>query len=252
MSNPQFVMDGDFTVAQQNGIWRKERPFSKWGYFQPFIARRKMRQLESSFTPPTPMTTRTFANEVSVTYPTAQVSAGQVLVTGSTTRSTPAIAYLTGITEAVPVDDSSGLVEWEEEWCNIPEKMLVWGSATYTQVFGLDIDDNPQQVNTSFDSYTIYEFAAQPDFGLDVFAFVTTAGTAFPLPVPTLPTLIAPKIVELAPGVPKILGGAGVTTSQITAQSVPILAEDSNNTIYQGRIIQRESKWVVKKLFTSV
>lgn len=251
MSLPQWINDGDFTTATQNGVWRKERPFAKWGYFQAFIARRKMRQIETSFTPPTPMQTRTFTNEYSVTYPKAEVSAGAILVSGATVRSTPATAYLTGISEAVPVDDGSGLVEWEEEWCNIPEKMLVWGSTNYTQLFGIDVT-TPQQVSTSFDSYTIYEFDAQPEVGLDIFAFVTTAGTSFPLPIPTLPTLIAPKVVDLGEGTLKILGGAGVTSAQITAQSVPILAEDSNNSIYQGRIIQRESKWVIKKLFTAL
>ncbi len=251
MSNPQFISDGDFSTAAQNGIWKKERPFAKWGYFQPFIARRKMRQLETSFVPPTPMQTRQFANEYTVNYPTAEVSAGAVLISGTATRTTPATAYLTGISEASPVDDMSGLVEWEEEWCNVPEKMLIWGSTNYTQVFGIS-GTILQQVSLPFDSYTIYEFAAQPEVGLDIFAFVTVTGTAFPLPIPTLPTMTAPRVVEISPGVPKILGGAGVTTTQIVQQSVPILAEDSNNSIYRGRIIQRESKWVIKKLFTAV
>jgi hypothetical protein len=42
-------------------------------------------------------------------------SAGQVLTSGSYTQTTPALAYLCSFTDPTPVDDSSGLLEWEEK-----------------------------------------------------------------------------------------------------------------------------------------
>lgn len=248
----QWVNDGDFSAAAQNGLWTIERPFADRGDSITFIARRKMRMLPP-ITRPVLMSTSTFTGEQSVSYPTVKsTSAGAPLFSGAIVYTTPAVIYLLGVSQATPVDDGSGLVEWEEEWGNVPAQRLEWGSTTYTQVLNV-VDNVPRQFNLPFDAYNIFEYAVQPlTSGFDNFQYVQIAGTNFPLPVPELPTLTAPRLIDLGDGILRTVGGPAVTLAQITAEGLPILAQDSDNSIYRCRIICRHSVWVIKKALSAV
>lgn len=244
MSQPQHVTDGDFTVAAQNGPWKYAYPFSDKGDAISFTASRKMRCDQDSFVAPTLRTTRSFAGKYSVAYPKVEVSAGAVLTSGSYTQTTPAIGYLCSFTDPTPVDDTSGILEWEEKYANVPATRREFGSTNYTQIIGMGATDNELQFSGSFDAYNYFEYALIPPDG-DVYLAIQAPPSGFVYfpPVPALLQLRAPRVMALGPGVIQVIGGSA---ENVYAQGVPILASDSTSELYEGIFLCRMSIWVVK------
>lgn len=259
MAQSQVVIDGDFTQAMQNGPWSYEYPFAKPSTGSDritFVATRKMRQNYDSFTAPIIRTTRSFPNQSSVTYPKVEVSAGQVLTSGSYSVTTPATGYLCSFSDPKSIDDVSNVVEWEERWCNVPATRREYGSMTYTQIVGVDVaTNNPLQFNSTFDAYDYYEYALTPDDSGNIYDAIRVppSGEAYFPPVPVLPQLRAPAILNLGEdtGVPviKVIGGPVAT---IYRQGVPILAQDSNSELYESIMLCRKSTWIVKATLANI
>ena len=209
-----------------------------------------MRCDQDYFVAPTLRTTRTFTGKYSVTYPKVEVSAGQVLTSGSYQQTSPATAYLCSFSSPSPVDDSSGLLEWEEKYANVPATRREFGSTTYTQLLALTTTTlNELQFSASFDAYNYYEYALIPEDTGTIYQAIQTppSGEAYFPPVPVLTQLRAPRVMKLGDdaGTPyvKVIGGSA---SAVYAQGVPILAQDSDSELYEGIFLCRHSLWVVK------
>lgn len=186
---PGYVNDGDFTIAQQNGAPVYSFPFAENGDMNTAVVNVSMRAAVEDYEPPVPMTSRWFDN------------LGE--------------CYLVNFTN--PRMNGQGLLDWEENYANLPITRREFEPVTYTaQQF---IGGTLTSFTDTYDGIIVYEYSLfQP-----------------------LPQLRYARMI--------VVNAIGTPTVQIVGDPIPAvpglaLASNSTSKRWMGEIYERKSPLV--------
>lgn len=135
-------------------------------------------------------------------------------------------AYFSDITPLRAVDAQSRLVDYDEIWASVPNKRTTYETISYAEQYLIrPIGEDPYilDVVKSTNAATVWEYGLQP-----------------------LRQLKAPRLQELAGRIYSLNGWGQIE------EGASVLAEDSQNSIYMGRIYQRKSYYVTYSGFADI
>lgn len=208
MSNvPATVIDGDFSIAQQNGDTEYDFPFSYRGDFKTFTATLTMRVSVSKYMSPSGMGQKIFGN------------LGR--------------AYLADFTEPTMV--GQGLFEYKLVYASVPlNNFPEYGSCSYTvqtYTIGLDgADDTLSGYNDTFNATYFFDYSLYK-----------------PLPqiLKTQLILKPEPLTGTFPGRQQInIVGSRLEINTARGQTGLVLAQNTTSKIYKGRIFERLSVYI--------
>lgn len=220
---PIYVSDGDFTRADQVGEWEFEFPFAIEGDYKSFIARRPMNVSSGFVRPVGGRTGSAWFGDGSGAFG-GRSSTGTSSPMGRRSFDGLGYAYLVDIAPARRIDDFSRIVQYEEVWASVPNRRTTYETISYTEQF----------------------LQVTPEMDIIELTKAKTAECVWEYALSPLAQLTAPRLVQI--------GNSFFSQGQwrIYQPGQRILAEDSANSIYMGRIYQRLSRYVTFTGFTDI